>query len=970
MLKRFIFERRAKMSHPRSYLILSLIITITTIPTKAKANTLEESTSPYITNTEIQTTQQEGQESNVITFSEFPLDTDITNQYANLGIIFGPDNNVPFITTDNATPTSPVLSGRPKYYGAIEGRFVNPNDGVSPMTVSAFSLDAGYFNEIGSTRIEWFGPDTNKIGEQTNSIIGIQHFDINGCYIARWRIAIITNEPAGFVIDNFKCDFGPCGFNKIDDINDDNCVKAGNKITYTISYELGALGDSNIRIIDYLPNEVDYNSSTHDGNYNAFDKTVTWNLGNLNPWATGSVELSVIVNHFVLPGHSIDNIANLVGNSYSRITEEHTFVCYTGGVSPNVILVDNKAINGLNNGTSWDDAFLDFNDALKEAPNYIRDLGSCEIWVAAGQPYKPPYQGTNYWKATFRIPPGNLAIRGHFGGIGRYETSPDQRDFNNPAFETIFDGRVGPTGQKAYYVVTCDDIGAGLILDGFTFTGAANIELLIDHYSDPSVVRCKFNGNSIYGICAYNYSYPDVTDCNFLENGTADIYSNLSSWPYIKNCVFDGNNRNSYGLYGAYSDMLVENCSIKRNSSNGMYFSDSHLTVTGCKIENNGSSGIYCSNSYLEVKGCAIQGNGNDGLRVWSASSPTITNNIICNNKDNGIYTYRVESAVINNNWIYRNGVGDGYPYDYDSGLYLLDSISPPVVRNNTIVGNSYFGIYIPSGRDPCLINDIVWGNGSEPNKNVVSERGIENIVAAYCCIEGGFDGRGNISCDPCFRNPDTNDYHLGRDSNCIDAGDPDFSDFNETDIDGECRIADGDGDGTFIVDIGADEAVYWPKADYNGDLIVNFIDFAFLAADWQKANSTRTLDGDTDVEIDDLKIFCDYWLWIAPWSDMYESLGMSMAVEGEAESAALVTSVDEMSAIAVSRGESLAAVEEPAADEDVTAVEEPFSGFSDEQIQALIDWTQRLWQSDPNIRAMVDPNDYQRLLDSLKEQL
>ena len=43
---------------------------------------------------------------------------------------------------------------------------------------------------------------------------------------------------------------------------------------------------------------------------------------------------------------------------------------------------------------------------------------------------------------------------------------------------------------------------------------------------------------------------------------------------------------------------------------------------------------------------------------------------------------------------------------------------------------------------------------------------------------------------------------------------------------------------------------------------------------------------------------------------------------------------------------------------------------MSDEQIQAPIDWTQQLWQSDPNIRAMISQADYQRLIDSLKEQL
>jgi hypothetical protein len=218
------------------------------------------------------------------------------------------------------------------------------------------------------------------MGEQTNSVLGFQNFNISGCYIARWRITIDANsDPSGYAIDNLKIDFGSCGFNKIDDINDDNCVKAGNKITYTISYELDGIGDSNIRIIDYLPAEVDYDSSTQGGDYNIIDRTVRWNLGAKNPYDTGSVELSVIVNDSVLPGHTIVNVARLIGNSHLRYTEASTFVCYTGVIAENVICVDKDAIGGFNNGTSWDDAFLDFNDALAEAPLYVQEFGNCEI---------------------------------------------------------------------------------------------------------------------------------------------------------------------------------------------------------------------------------------------------------------------------------------------------------------------------------------------------------------------------------------------------------------------------------------------------------------------------------------------------------------------------------------------------------------------------------------------------------------
>ena len=137
--------------------------------------------------------------SNVITFSEFPIGTSINNQYQDIGIIFG--GSSPFISSDGANPTSPVLSGTPRFQGEIMGRFVEPGTD-RPTVVQSFSFDAGYFDEFGSTRIEWFDPDGKKLGQLINSHLGIERFTITGGNIASWKIGIVQNEPAGYAIDN------------------------------------------------------------------------------------------------------------------------------------------------------------------------------------------------------------------------------------------------------------------------------------------------------------------------------------------------------------------------------------------------------------------------------------------------------------------------------------------------------------------------------------------------------------------------------------------------------------------------------------------------------------------------------------------------------------------------------------------------------------------------------------------------
>lgn len=136
----------------------------------------------------------------VITFREFPLNTRITDQYADFGIVFSGDT--PFITTDGSNPTSPVLSGSPKFRGAIVGTFVNPSAPRQPTVVESFAFDAGYFDELDSTRIEWFDPTGKPLGQVTNRRLGIERFEITGGNIASFQISIFRTEPAGYAIDN------------------------------------------------------------------------------------------------------------------------------------------------------------------------------------------------------------------------------------------------------------------------------------------------------------------------------------------------------------------------------------------------------------------------------------------------------------------------------------------------------------------------------------------------------------------------------------------------------------------------------------------------------------------------------------------------------------------------------------------------------------------------------------------------
>jgi len=196
----------AKLKRFISYVALALIL-VNNTSAVAQAQKLNDnqvqssSTSPnYVAPRGGVTVNETPSCSNNITFSEYSLDTAITNQYGNKGIVFG--GSSPFITTDGANPTSPVLSGSPRFFGAIEGSFVNPKDGVTPAIADSFQLDAGYFDSVGSTALKLYDSEGNLIEQRTNTGEGIFTFTVEGLPVAKWRLEPIGDDPAGFAIDN------------------------------------------------------------------------------------------------------------------------------------------------------------------------------------------------------------------------------------------------------------------------------------------------------------------------------------------------------------------------------------------------------------------------------------------------------------------------------------------------------------------------------------------------------------------------------------------------------------------------------------------------------------------------------------------------------------------------------------------------------------------------------------------------
>jgi hypothetical protein len=312
----------------------------------------------------------------------------------------------------------------------------------------------------------------------------------------------------------------------------------------------------------------------------------------------------------------------------------------------------------------------------------------------------------------------------------------------------------------------------------------------------------------------------------------------------------------------SHNDLTLQGLTIRDNGYDIVNaYNSSTVTISTCKFTSSGCIIICAGSSTVNLSGCSIQGNRNSSYGVSADSSGNITvRNCLIHDCLEGIYATGIHSADI---------------------------------RNCTIVNNADEGIHLshnPSN-SASVRNCIVWDNGTEiydPDPNV-----------AYCCVQDGFQGGTNIiTDDPCFVAPDVNDFHLRFDSNCINAGNPNFiPEPNETDIDGDQRVLGRDNNGNTRVDIGADE--YW-AGDFNVDGIVNFKDFARLAnvwnASWSPPNASYDpynlhIDSGTQyINYEDLEIFVSFWLTTSS-SYVPEGQGEQMQGEGLGEGLELESS-------------------------------------------------------------------------------
>ncbi len=497
------------------------------------------------------------------------------------------------------------------------------------------------------------------------------------------------------------------------------------------------------------------------------------------------------------------------------------------------IYVDKDA-TGANDGTSWGNAYVYLQDALADA-----NLAAKPVDIRVAQGVYRPDRGDGIARtdraASFQLISG-VAVRGGYAGL--YHPDPDVRDVRQ--YEAILSGDLG-------------------LDDSDPWEGAWKAILSHPQYHwqmvDDMIRRSDRDKNSYTVVTGSGTDETAVIDGFTISSGHADG----AEGPW------DGPQVNGAGMYNKGGCPTVLNCTFLRNTScgydigthgAGMFNSDSNPVIGNCKFVQNvawganavsAGGGVFDVNSSPVFDNCVFHGNMVDGF-------------------DNAYYgpaLYDLDSnSTLVNCFFLRNLSG---------GSAIMLAGSDLTLTNCTFTGqlsavscDTWFG----STRETSslLAASCIFGD------NIVDAEGRcwSEVQVIYSNMRGGFEGAGNIDCDPCFVNSgyihdngtpdesyddlwiDGDDYHLksqaGRwdpdiagwilddvTSLCIDAGDPTSPIGPEVFPNGGLVNMGGYG-GTAEASktyFGGPACQTIVAGDLNGDCRVDFRDFSLLSVNW-----------------------------------------------------------------------------------------------------------------------------------------
>ena len=350
-------------------------------------------------------------------------------------------------------------------------------------------------------------------------------------------------------------------------------------------------------------------------------------------------------------------------------------------------------------------------------------------------------------------------------------------------------------------------------------------------------------------VCPVKMNHKDfVLENVVIERGAVDG-AEASLWRYpaagvdfvagtLRNCIVrhcrplkEGCNASAVKFEGVDSGttMLMSGCSIVSNrlgTSGAAYGAVTVMAgrltmIDNCEIAYNtgrGAVGLFLANA-ATAKNCVIHDNVglpagqlDEGVDVGNGGGVRIDDGILqncivtnnsCGRAGGGVW---MRGGTLENCLIAGNHA-DGDAASGDTGGVYVNAGAASVIRFCNIGGNTSG---VGSGTGVCCsgdgvnvtcVNDIIWGNGADPSKEV------RGGTYSYCYLPVSMSGDGNVvgAADP-YQDAANGDYLTVRSADFAGVDKAQEIAGVAKDLKGTARPLDGDGDGTAKSDIGCIE--------------------------------------------------------------------------------------------------------------------------------------------------------------------
>src|SRR3990172_7315794 len=372
-------------------------------------------------------------------------------------------------------------------------------------------------------------------------------------------------------------------------------------------------------------------------------------------------------------------------------------------------------------------------------------------------------------------------------------------------------------------------------------------------------------GNSEQVLDIQTWNIPDDSNVNItitgltIQNGNdptptggGGLYVRTESANItIENCEFGNNSAAGGGgarVHSDSGDVTLNNNTFTDNSGGGasvgnelgnITLTDNTFTDNSADCDGGGADVFAAGNVTLTdntfTDNSADSDGGGAGVETFSGDV-TLTNNIFDNNsvgsRGGGAFIDNDEgiTTLTNNSFTNNSAPSDG------GGARVQAQLGDVTLTNNTFTNNSTDsnggGLWVSLIDDTTtlnIFNNIIRGNtatGDGDDTYVLDDDNSNDIGSSLNLFTNDFSDffsdcesrplfctsniteGGNIDEDPLFVDGASGDVHLRESSPCIDVGNPAAPALPDTDFEGDPRDVDGDEDGNFLPDIGADEFI------------------------------------------------------------------------------------------------------------------------------------------------------------------